>query len=321
MHNGQQGWYRPISLTLFIWLSIAGSMLLFYCLTQLTKQSHIYISILSIYGSVGFMFLDFPCTRLRPAISFSSPALYYIWLLIWLYSLLISQCHEVWQMSGVLKHPWSNCMWMPYSNVIYYVNEFTCICNFDLVSFVYFFSVLHRWTTVNHWLFYLLQSVVSLLTLFSSEYASRYGTEATAIYSSYVSIPSLSGLWTVCPDLVLVISHIGVFVLMSTTLDLSVTVVWVVQSSFLVTPFAGHASLLSGRGLFLLHPLWGLISCHIGGVLPLFFPPSLCTCMLSCVTSIMQSHTHCLGDPFASACTACINKTSNHPVAFPCFFR
>ena len=67
-------------------------------------------------------------------------------------------------------------------------------------------------------------------------------TEAVDIYSSYVSIPSLSGLWTVCPDLVLVI-YLGLFTLSTrSTCHSSLDSV----AKFSVTLRAGHDGLLSG---------------------------------------------------------------------------
>ena len=49
MYNGQWAWHRPILLSLTIWLSSVGSMILIYLLTVLTKQSPISIIILSFF--------------------------------------------------------------------------------------------------------------------------------------------------------------------------------------------------------------------------------------------------------------------------------
>ena len=45
--------------------------------------------------------------------------------------------------------------------MIYYVDEFICMCVFDFVSFVYFYLVLCMLATVKHILLYLFHSVAA----------------------------------------------------------------------------------------------------------------------------------------------------------------
>ena len=51
--------------------------------------------------------------------------------------------------SCIIMYPWSNCMFMPYSIMIYSVNEFACICYSGHTCFVYFYSVLYMLTTAR----------------------------------------------------------------------------------------------------------------------------------------------------------------------------
>ena len=115
-------------------------------------------------------------------------------------------------------------MYMSYPDTIYYVNEFICICIFIFASFVsvclfcLFFSF-----QVGMFLF--IEFSYLLINFSPSEYEYLDNrTQVNAIYGSYVSILSLSGLRTACPDLVLIISCAVLSVLLLIVLGSSVTV-------------------------------------------------------------------------------------------------
>ena len=62
------------------------------------------------------------------------------WLLIQFYNLLISPVLLCLTMSSVIKHPWCDLMCMPYSYIIYHLNECVCIFVFDIVLLLLFVS-------------------------------------------------------------------------------------------------------------------------------------------------------------------------------------
>ena len=67
---------------------------------------------------------------------------------------------------------------------------------------------------------------IQLPGLCPSEYASPHRVETNAIYTYYVLMLGLSGLQTVYPDLVLIVSHPVPFSLISAVEGSLVTVVW-----------------------------------------------------------------------------------------------
>ena len=83
---------------------------------------------------------------------------------------------------------------------------------------------------------------------------------------------SQSGMWTVSPDLVMVISHQGLFALISKVQGPSATVGQEVWSSTLSHLGLAIPICLVEGVLFFASSSWGLIPCHIGGLLPLFSP-------------------------------------------------
>ena len=116
-----------------------------------------------------------------------------------------------------------------------------------------------------------------------------------------------------CPELVLVISHPGLCALMSTAQGQYVTGVW---SGLLSLLGLAIQICLVGGVIFFVNSSWGLISCHIGGMLSLFFPfPWVCG-FYPAWLPIPWSCDHCLDGPFTSASIACMNTSSNWPVSF-----
>ena len=171
------------------------------------------------------------------------------WLLIWLYILLISwvpQCLTMW---GVIQHLWSNYICLSSSKTVYYVIVYLYIHIWFCFFFYFYLFVFANY----HWAYILLFISLSCLLnsfYFASEYTSVYKGEVNAIYSSYVSVMSLSGLKIVHPYLVLVMSCVELSVLLLIALSSSVIVM---QSSFL-----SHLGLA-----FLVYSLGGVVFLYI----------------------------------------------------------
>ena len=138
MCNSQQCCHGPISLALTIWLSNVGSMLIFYLLTQLTKQSPMSVIKLSFLGYSCLYTFGPPVYQIHDCNK-----------LCWGYTTLCSDCHT---MSDVTKYPWDNYMCMSYSDMIYHVNEFICKCIYISVPFLSFHLLLCIFNTVRYML-------------------------------------------------------------------------------------------------------------------------------------------------------------------------
>ena len=120
-------------------------------------------------------------------------------------------------------------------------------------------------------------------SLFSSEYASSHDAEVRAIYSSYGSMLSLSCLQTVWPDLVLIVSLSGFFLLIPVVEGPPVTVVWGMWPSLLSYLGLTMSLCFMGGSLLFLYQSWGLISHHAGGVFPPLSPFFSCAWIFSCM--------------------------------------
>ena len=139
---------------------------------------------------------------------------------------MINRVAMQWQVSlGIHDTTTSVC-----SYTIYFVTEIVYICVFNFASFLFSIPFVHANHCQKSIFSFILFSY--LVNIFPSEYAFKWQTEVSAINSSYVSILSLTGLHTVHPDFVLVISYLQSTALVSLTPGLSVTEVQVLWSSF-----------------------------------------------------------------------------------------
>ena len=94
----------------------------------------------------------------------------------------------------------------------YYVNQFVCICTYILLlcSFMLFYNA---FLTLLGILSHLLLFDLAIYYSFPSEYISaQLGSEVSGALVSYTSILSLSGLWTACPNLVLITLSLGSYI-------------------------------------------------------------------------------------------------------------
>ena len=125
---------------------------------------------------------------------------------------------------------------------------------------------------------------------------------------------SLSGLWTVCPDLVLTVSHPGLFPLIHVVEGPPVTAVQELWSGLLFAYRASHATLHEGRGTAPILPIMGPHIPSHWGVFPLFSPFYSSVWIVFCMALDPQSCTSCLVSPFPSISN--LSLSSSQPTAF-----